>query len=180
MLLLGMLVVVSAFHADSVPRSRGATRAPVAAMISEELARGLVQKGFAIPGMEEAGRQVQDTARLCTQEAPCDFDAWQFASSLALSPGGVVLVALFFYNIGTASFDEDALASQAERSQRRREAALRQFAARLRPLQDGPLGWRLVDGRGMPTGDAFVFLAVAVASQVWLADLLLAAVQVPG
>merc|ERR1712187_490098 len=51
------------------------------------------------------------------------------------------------------------LEEQAKRSRQRRNAQLRLFAERLRPLQDNPiLGWRVVDDDGMPTIDAYVFL----------------------
>merc|ERR1719401_436692 len=61
------------------------------------------------------------------------------------------------------------LEEQAKRSRQRRNAQLRLFAERLRPLQDNPiLGWRVVDDDGMPTIDAYVFLVIAIAFQAWL------------
>ena len=72
----------------------------------------------------------------------------------------------------STAFDEEAIEEQAARSRERRVKQLRAFGEQLRPLQDSPLGWRLVDEDGLPTGDAFAFLALAVAAQLSFAWLL--------
>ena len=137
-------------------------------MLSSDLASKLVQKGFAVPGMEELGREVKaDNLARCTQAAPCDFDAASFLGSVLQTAGGAALFVLLLSQ--AFAFDEGALQEQAARSQQRRERQLRAFAEKLRPLQDSQLGWRLVDEEGMPTADAFSFLAIAVGSQIWLA-----------
>ena len=192
----------------------------------------LAQAGFAIPGMESAA---QKGAKVCTQDAPCDFDAWSFVNSLALSPGGLLLLAFLAYRTGVAAFadetdgmgptsrpvqdtpsaeqpavplssrgeagtragaqqppvpaeptgvrvdtadENDWLKQQAERSRARRQRSLRDFAARLRPVED-ITGWSLATEDGMPKVDAFVFLAVVGAIQIallsTLADVLVGA-----
>ena len=140
-------------------------------MISDEMGRKLAQKGFAIPGMEDVGREVKGdmAARLCTAQAPCDFDAPGAIVSLLQTVGGAVIFVLFIAQVAGSTIDEEALEEQAARSRARREKTLQDFAERLRPLQESPLGWTLVDDKGLPTGDAFVFLAIAIAAQLWLA-----------
>ena len=80
-------------------------------MISDEVGRKLAQKGFAIPGMEDVGREVEGdaAARLCTQAAPCDFDAVASAISLLQTVGGAVLFVLFIAQVAGSTFDEAAL-----------------------------------------------------------------------
>ena len=132
----------------------------------------LAKSGLAIPGMEDVARKAAATAPSCTPNAPCDMDA-SFISSLALASLGVVAIVLLAGISGAAADEDDfleALERRAERSRSRRDAQLRGLAKAVKPLQDSPLGWELVDDEGMPTSDAFVFLTLAVASQAWLAS----------
>jgi hypothetical protein len=57
------------------------------------------------------------------------------------------------------------LQQQAERSQERKRAALRDLASQLRPVQD-VTGWQLEDDEGLPRMDAYVFIALAAAVQL--------------
>ncbi|KAL3899562.1 MAG: hypothetical protein SGPRY_012621 [Prymnesium sp.] len=143
-------------------------------MVSDELGRQLAAKGFAVPGMEDVGREVRDqmTTRACTQAAPCEFDIFSAAASLFETVAAAVLFFLFLGQVVGSTLDEDALEAQAIKSRERRDRRMRDFGERLRPLQESPLGWRLVDSDGMPTGNALLFLFAAVTSQCLLAWLL--------
>ena len=111
-------------------------------------------------------------ASVPSQLSPCELDIGAAAGSLFQAVIGAVVFVLFLSQVAGSAVDEDALAEQAARSRERRNKSLRAFAKRLRPLQESPLGWNLVDGDGMPTGDAFVFLALAIGAQAWLAYIL--------
>jgi len=221
---------------QALPRAHARPRAHAPRALDEGTKLRLAQAGFAIPGMESAA---QKGAKACTQDAPCDFDGWAFVNSLALTPGGLLLIALVAYRTGVAVFadevDEakptnhtvvdtppaeppadppvsrddagasapppqqlvsaeqasvradagdgnDWLKQQAERSRERRQRSLRDFAARLRPVED-ITGWSLATNDGMPKVDAFVFLVVAGAIQIALlsalADVIVAGVATP-
>ena len=72
----------------------------------------------------------------------------------------------------TSSGDGDAdgiawLEKQAERSRARRQSRLRELAERLEPVAE-ITGWTMRGADGLPTLDAFVFLGVAIASQLLL------------
>ena len=92
-------------------------------------------------------------------------------------PGPIVLLAYFAYVIGQQSFapeDDDWLERverQAERSRKRRLERQRDLARRLAPLQNA-MGWTFVTDDGLPTTDAYVFLALAVVVQLTLASAL--------
>lgn len=161
---------------------RGTRTPPATLAIPPDVKLKLAQGGLAIPGMEDAAREATAerlaasapaAERLCTAAAPCAFDAGAFLSSAATVPLAVVALALIGGLAGATADDDEfleALEARAERSRRRRELQLRNFAKAVKPLQDSPLGWRLVDAQGMPTPDAYVFLAIAVAAQAWLAS----------
>ena len=59
---------------------------------------------------------------------------------------------------------------RAEKSRQRRLEQQRSLANQLKPLE-GWFGWTLVDDEGLPTVNAYVFLALAVVVQLWLAFL---------
>ena len=149
------------------------SRVPLA--ISYELGEKLARQGLAIPGFEDVALTqggARAAERLCTIDAPCDFDVLAFLSSLVLSPAGIALVVLLSYSAGGAAADGQTMASLEQRSQvsrQRRDDQLRAFAERLRPLQSPPFGWRVIDDDGFPTLDAWVFLAIAAMSQGFLA-----------
>ena len=169
------------------------TRSTAAIMqLSYDQKLKMVQAGLAVPGfkaegaeaskdinrrLEEAGvrkKQASDSARTCTYDAPCELDGGDFLRSLALSPGGVVLLAAFAYTVGQRSFESEddgwteRLERRAARSRERRIERQRDFARRLEPLQQ-LLGWPLVTEGGMPTAEAYYFLAAAVLLQLTLA-----------
>lgn len=158
----------------------------------------LVRMGLAVPGMDAEGKQVSrdlssrleasgvfelgaqrpvpaaDAPRRCTREEPCDLDAADVLRSLLLVPLPLLLAG-FAVAAGRSAYvseDDDAflarLEKQAERSRERRLARQRDLASRIAPLQEW-FGWSLVTGDGLPTGDAYVALAVAVLAQVALA-----------
>ena len=111
---------------------RSLPRARPASMLSEELRVKLVQKGFAVPGMEEAGREAtaKATERLCTQAAPCPLDASELLFSTLQAAGVALLFLLFFSQLAASASDEGMLdlEAQAERSRARRHARSRTSA----------------------------------------------------
>ena len=119
--------------------------------------------------------------RSCTKDAPCDFDfgAGLELFGLAAFTAFLVVVAA---SAGSATYTEAEaqqeeaetaaedgfLVEQAARSRQRKDDRLRDLAARLQPLVE-TTGLPLVDGDGMPTSDAYVFVVVVVAAQFLLA-----------
>ena len=110
----------------------------------------------------------------CTRDAPCELTAGDIVDSFILTPGPVILLAAFAYTVGVQAFEmEDAtederleqLAKRAEKSRQRRIERQKDLAARLEPLE-AAFGWRLVSPEGLPTTDAYVFLAVAILAQL--------------
>ena len=77
---------------------------------------------------------------------------------------------------GDSGGGEGWLERLAARSRERRLARLRDLASRLAPVE-GWTGWKLVSEEGLPTLDAFVFLAIAVAAQIFALDALFAPVR---
>lgn len=121
----------------------------------------------------------------CTREDPCDIDGG-LLRSLALTPGPVILLAAFALSVGNQAFAseemtetdwEERLQRQAERSRKRRLDRQRLFAQQLEPIQ-AILGLNLVSAEdGLPTSDAYVFLAVAVGVQIAIASAVVAPLQ---
>ena len=108
----------------------------------------------------------------CTRADPCPVDG-DLLGSLVQTSAPIVLLVAFAYAAGTqaATSDEewlDRLEERAERSRKRRLAALRDLGGRLEPVQ-AAFGWSLVDERGLPTALAYGFLALALAAQLALA-----------
>lgn len=142
---------------------------------SESISSNLKAAGVVEIGEERrAPVPTAGSEKVCTKEAPCELDG-DLARRLLLTPGPVVLLAAFAFSIGTAAFeteDEDwyeKLEERAERSRQRRRERQLDLARRLEPLQQ-TFGWSLVrEDDGMPTLDAYVFLAVAVSAQLALA-----------
>ena len=165
----------------------------------------LTRMGLAVPGMSEEGKKSKDDirqvlteagvyqlgekrekrpARKCTREEPCDLDGGGLLRNLALTPGPVLLFVAFAVAVGNQAGQEVAsdeewvkrLERQAERSRARRIARQRNLAEQLEPVQS-ILGLNLVDDDGLPTTDAYVFLAVAVLVQLAIASAIVAPLQ---
>jgi hypothetical protein len=163
-------------------------------MLTDEQKVQMVKAGLAVPGYSAEGRAAsreidaklreagvveigraresaarEKSARECTRESPCDIDA-SLVTNLLLVPLPLLL-ASFAFVVGQQAFaseDEGWLEAQAERSRKRRLARQRDLASRLVPVQNS-LGWRLVSEDGLPTQDAYAFVAIAVVVQVALA-----------
>ena len=159
--------------------------------MSDEAKTRLLQAGFAVPGMAEMAPKMSSSAmasaRECTRDNPCDIDsatALDFLGSLALTPGPVLLLCILAYSVGVQAFaDEEPgterldspaenaspewLVRQAASSRARRLERLRDLGRRLRPVQDWT-GWQLVAKDDLPRLDAWAFLGVAIAAQLWV------------
>ena len=72
---------------------------------------------------------------------------------------------------GGVGDESNWLAKQAERSKARRIERLRDLAKRIQPVQE-ITGWQLISTDGLPTLDAWVFLALAIIAQLVVADAL--------
>ena len=186
-------------HAPALrPRVAMRLLAPLMALSYDEKLN-MVKMGLAVPGFAAEGReasssisrQLQETGvfelgasrpaaasaappKRCTRDDPCDLDG-DVVQSLILTPGPIILLAGFAYALGTQAFaaeDDEAwlekLERQAERSREKRLARQRDLASRLAPLQE-LLGWPLVSADGLPTSDAYTFVAAAVVTQLLLA-----------
>ena len=146
-------------------------------MISDELGARLATHGFAIPGMEDVARDARSAAATSTAVCGADVACIDWAS-IALSPLGIGLLALVFFLAGESAASDtgtdvlnERLEEQARRSRQRRNEQLKAYASRLKPLQNS-LGWQLIDGEGFPTADAWLFLAIALAAQLFVGSLL--------
>ena len=194
--LLPTLVLPTLTPLPTLPTPFPTRHAPIAMTLSYEEKLAMVNAGLAVPGMSEEGAEASRKInkkldelgiieigksrpppaekKACTKDDPCEVDG-ELIKSLIFTPGPVILLVAFAYSVGSQAFaDEDdeewiaKLERRAEKSRERRLERQRNLASQLKPVEQW-FGWTLVDDEGLPTTDAYVFLAAAVGAQLSLA-----------